>query len=111
MTSAVVTSSLGVGGASATALRVGKPSAAVTNQRRPEPPAELALSSNDNLTWDYDIGNCFDDDEYDWPDTSSLQHKNNDDRGAETYSVNRQQYVFQPRRSLMKWFSFVSMLQ
>lgn len=103
VTSAVVSSSPFDVGVSATAFRVGKmQSTAAMVQRRSEPAVELAQNSNtddDNPYWDYDIGDCFEDGEDDWPDISSLPHKQADD--DESYSK-RQHYVFQPRRSLMK---------
>jgi hypothetical protein len=96
VTSAVVTSPFDVG-VSETAYRVGKvPNTAVTNQRRQEPAQN---SNTDDLYWDYDFGDFFEDDEDDWPEASSLPHRNTDDDESNS---KRQQYVFQPRRSLMK---------
>jgi hypothetical protein len=101
VTSAVVSSPFDVG-VSATALRVGKvQNTAAMNQRRQEPAVEPAQNSNtvDNSYWDYDIGDCFEDGEDDWPEAGSLSRKNTDDDEANS---KRKQYVFQPRRSMMK---------
>jgi hypothetical protein len=103
VTSAVVTSPFDVGvSPSATAHRVGKAqSLAAMNQQLLQPAVEPANNSNtEDSYWDYDIGDCFDDFEDDWHDTSNHPSKNSAD-DDQSYSK-RQQYVFQPRRSLMK---------
>jgi hypothetical protein len=97
VTSAVVTSPFDVG-VSETAYTMGKvQSTAATNQLRQKP----AQNSNtdDSSYWDYDFGDFYEDDEDDWPEASSLPRRNTDDDDS---NPKRQQYVFQPRRSLMK---------
>lgn len=104
VTSAVVPSPFDDGvSQSATAVRVGTVQrSAAMNHRRPEPAIEPAKITNteEDSYWDFDVGDCFDEFEDDWHDTSNPPHKNSTD-DDESYSK-KQQYVFQPRRSLMK---------